>query len=146
MKMVRRPEAECFVHGQQTPKMRADVDGSNHEKDRREMGEASANTVLRLGDFVCYLATLEISGRVLADGLEVQLTLQNQAAGTQTWRLESAENVVADDKNGNEISIRLQDLVLRAGANGQAMVMAVIGGQGEHVLTTENWYYLRSVC
>jgi hypothetical protein len=92
------------------------------------------------GDFDCTLSTLEISGRVIADGLEIRLTLQNQATGMQTWRLESAEDVVTDDKNGNEVSIRLRDLVLRAGANGQAMAMAVIGRQGENVITTENWY------
>ena len=92
------------------------------------------------GDFDCFLSTLEISGRVIADGLEIQLSLQNQALGMQTWRLESAEDVVTDDKNGKEVSTRLQDLVLRAGTNGQAMAMAVIGRQGENVITTENWY------
>jgi hypothetical protein len=92
------------------------------------------------GVFDCFLSTLEISGTVIADGLEVQLALQNQASnGAQAWRLERPENVVADDKNGDEIEIRLQDIVLKVG-NGQAMAMAVFGRQGEHVVTTENWY------
>ena len=92
------------------------------------------------GDYDCFLSTLEISGTVIADGLEVQLALQSQTPnGTQAWRLERPENVVADDKNGNEITIRLQDMVLKIG-NGQVMAMAVFGRQGEHVLTTENWY------
>jgi hypothetical protein len=92
------------------------------------------------GDFDCFLSTLEIFGTVIADGLEVQLALQNQASnGAQAWRLEKPENVVVDDKSGNEIEIRLQDVVLKIG-NGQAMAMAVFGRQGEHVVTTENWY------
>jgi hypothetical protein len=92
------------------------------------------------GVFDCFLSTLEISGTVIADGLEVQLALQNQASnGSQAWRLERPENVVADDKNGDEIEILLQDIVLKIG-NGQAMAMAVCGRQGEHVVTTENWY------
>jgi hypothetical protein len=92
------------------------------------------------GVFDCFLSTLEISGTVIADGLEVQLALQNQASnGSQAWRLERPENVVADDKNGDEIEILVQDIVLKIG-NGQAMAMAVFGRQGEHVVTTENWY------
>lgn len=92
------------------------------------------------GDYGGWLSTLEISGRVIADGLEIQLALQSSASGAQTWRLESPEDVVADDKNGNEIQIRLQDVVLKAAANGQAMAMAVVGKQSENVVTTENWY------
>jgi hypothetical protein len=92
-------------------------------------------------DSNCSLSKIEISGRAIVDDLEVRLVRQNTSSiGTQTWRLESAEDVTTEDKNGNEIEIHVQDVVLKTSGNGQAMAMAVFGRQGESVLTTDNWY------
>ena len=89
----------------------------------------------------CFLSTIEISGQAIADDLEVRLVRQNtSSSGTQTWRLQSPEDVATEDKNGNDIEIRVQDVVLKTSGNGQAMAMAVFGRQGESVLTTDNWY------
>lgn len=93
------------------------------------------------GDCDCFLSTIEISGRAIADGVEVQLVLQNRASNRdQTWRLQSPESVITEDKDGNEIEIRVQDVVLKTSGNGQGMAMAVFGRHGENVLTTDNWY------
>jgi len=88
----------------------------------------------------CFLSKIEISGRAIADDLEVRLVRQNTSSnGTQTWRLESPDAVTTEDKNGNKIEIHVQDVVLKTSGNGQAMAMAVFGKQGESVLTTDNW-------
>ena len=95
----------------------------------------------------CFLSTIEISGRAIADDLEVRLVRQNQAStGTQTWRLESPEDVATEDKNGDIIKIHVQDVVLKTSGNGQAMAMVVFGRQGESVLTTDNWFVVLFLC
>ena len=91
------------------------------------------------GDDDCFLSTIEIAGRAIADGLEIQLSLQSTSTTGQNWRLTSPEDIVINDKNGKQLEIRLQDVVLKTNG-GEPMVMAAFGRQGESVVTTENWY------